>query len=89
MNEREPPFLKDTTTKGGINLSPVRVVKNQEGSLQREALNAIQQAKDRKEMRIQQNNALMDSVNKQELLKMNIDPTADTRILMSQLKTLG
>ncbi|EGR30133.1 hypothetical protein IMG5_140980 [Ichthyophthirius multifiliis] len=89
MNEREAPFLKDTTTKGGVNLSPVRVVKNQEGSLQREALNAIQQAKERKEMRIQQNNAIMDSVNKQELLKMNIDPTADTRILMSQLKTLG
>lgn len=28
MNDKEPPFLRGQTTKAGINLSPVRVVKN-------------------------------------------------------------
>lgn len=33
MNDYEPPFLKGQTTKAGINLSPIRVVKNPEGTL--------------------------------------------------------
>lgn len=40
MNDNEPPFLRGQTTKAGVNLSPIRVVKNPEGTLQREALNA-------------------------------------------------
>jgi ATP-dependent RNA helicase DHX8/PRP22 len=28
MNDREPPFLRGQTTKAGVNLSPVRVIKN-------------------------------------------------------------
>ncbi len=28
VNDREPPFLTGQTTKTGINLSPVRVIKN-------------------------------------------------------------
>ena len=48
MNDKEPPFLRGQTTKAGINLSPVRVVKNPEGTLQREALNAVQYAKERR-----------------------------------------
>lgn len=35
MNDKEPPFLRGQTTKAGINLSPVRVVKNPEGTMQR------------------------------------------------------
>jgi ATP-dependent RNA helicase DHX8/PRP22 len=35
MNEREPPFLRGQTTKAGINLSPVRVIKNPEGTMHR------------------------------------------------------
>lgn len=42
LKEKETPFLRDTTTKAGVNLSPIRVVKNLDGSLQRQALNAIQ-----------------------------------------------
>lgn len=45
VNEKEPPFLTGQTTKTGINLSPVRVVKNPEGTLNRSAMNAIQYAK--------------------------------------------
>ena len=41
LKEKETPFLRDTTTKAGVNLSPIRVVKNLDGSLQRQALNAI------------------------------------------------
>lgn len=33
MREKETPFLRDTTTKAGVNLSPIRVVKNLEGTL--------------------------------------------------------
>ena len=39
--DKEPPFLQDHTTKSGIHLSPVRVVKVPDGSMQREALNAV------------------------------------------------
>lgn len=35
VNEREPPFLTGQTTKTGINLSPVRVIKNPEGTMNR------------------------------------------------------
>jgi ATP-dependent RNA helicase DHX8/PRP22 len=48
VNDREPPFLTGQTTKTGINLSPVRVIKNPEGTLNREAMNAIQYAKERR-----------------------------------------
>ena len=54
MNDFEPPFLRGQTTKAGINLSPIRVVKNPEGTLQREALNAQQFSRERREMREQQ-----------------------------------
>lgn len=33
LNEKEAPFLKGQTSKGGINLSPIRVVKNPDGTL--------------------------------------------------------
>ena len=48
VNDKEPPFLTGQTTKTGINLSPVRVIKNPEGTLNREAMNAIQYAKERR-----------------------------------------
>jgi ATP-dependent RNA helicase DHX8/PRP22 len=51
LNEKEAPFLRGQTAKTGIQLSPVRIIKNPEGSLQREAVNAIQGVKDRREMR--------------------------------------
>jgi ATP-dependent RNA helicase DHX8/PRP22 len=33
LNEAEAPFLRGQTTKAGINLSPVKMVKNPEGTL--------------------------------------------------------
>jgi len=41
INEMEAPFLHDQTTKGGVHLSPIKVVMVPEGTLQREALNAV------------------------------------------------
>ncbi len=91
VTEREPTFLKGQTTKGGIVLSPIRVVRNPEGTLNRAALNAVQYAKERKDVREQQNRALMDSMNKTEFAKNWDDPNADpgTRALMAQLKGYG
>ncbi len=57
LNEKEAPFLAGQTSKGGVHLSPVRVIKNPDGSLQREALNALQYARERKEMREQSQKA--------------------------------
>lgn len=64
VNEREPPFLTGQTTKTGINLSPVRVIKNPEGTLNRSAMNAIQYAKERREIREQQNKNEVRDLNK-------------------------
>lgn len=54
MNDKEPPFLRGQTTKAGVNLSPVRIVKNPEGTLQREALNAVQYSRERRDVRQKQ-----------------------------------
>ena len=54
MNDKEPPFLRGQTTKAGVNLSPIRIVKNPEGTLQREALNAVQYSRDRRDVREKQ-----------------------------------
>ena len=51
LNEKEAPFLADQTTKSNIHLSPIKVVKVPDGSMQREAMNAVQFSKDRREMR--------------------------------------
>jgi len=37
INDKEPAFLENHTTKSGVQMSPIRVVRNPEGSLQREA----------------------------------------------------
>ena len=64
VNDREPPFLTGQTTKTGINLSPVRVIKNPEGTLNRSAMNAIQYAKERRQIRQQQNKNEVRDLNK-------------------------
>ncbi len=33
LNENEAPFLLDQTTKGGIHLSPIKIVKAPDGTL--------------------------------------------------------
>ncbi len=45
-------------------MSPVQIVKNPEGSLQRAALTQSALAKERRELREQQRNSLLDSIPK-------------------------
>jgi len=63
LNEEEPPFLTGQSTQS-LNLSPIRIVKNPDGSLQRAAMTQSALAKERKELRDQQRNSLVDSVPK-------------------------
>ncbi|KAF7721085.1 DEAH-box ATP-dependent RNA helicase prp22 [Apophysomyces ossiformis] len=63
VREEEPPFLKGQTTKT-LNLSPVKVVKIPDGTLNRSALAGAALAKERRELRQQQMNEEMDAVPK-------------------------
>lgn len=87
LKEDEPTFLKGQTIRAGVNLSPVRVVKNPEGSLQREIMHAMQFAKERREVREQQQKQIMENLPR-EFNKYWDDPTADPnkRALVSALK---
>lgn len=60
----EPAFLKGQTRRSGKDLSPVRIVKNPDGSMQRAAMQQSSLAKERRELRTAQANSLMDSIPK-------------------------
>lgn len=51
LNHQEPHFLKGQT-KISVELSPVRIIKNPEGSLNRAAISAANLARERKELKI-------------------------------------
>lgn len=61
VREEEPPFLKGQTTKT-LDLSPVKVVKIPDGTLNRSALAGASLAKERRELRQQQEQQEMDAV---------------------------
>ena len=63
LNEQEPLFLRGQT-KNSVAMSPIKVVKNPDGSLQRAAMTQSALAKERRELREQQQRALMDSIPK-------------------------
>ena len=72
INEEEPAFLRGQT-KMSRELSPVRIVKNPDGSLQRAALHQNQLTKERKELKSAQANSLIDAIPK-DLSKPWEDP---------------
>lgn len=72
INEEEPAFLRGQT-KMSRELSPVRIVKNPDGSLQRAALHQSQLTKERKELKSAQANSLIDAIPK-DLSKPWEDP---------------
>lgn len=41
LNDDEPEFLKGHSSRSGIEMSPVKIVKNPEGSMQRAAMTAV------------------------------------------------
>ncbi|CAJ0755020.1 3132_t:CDS:10 [Entrophospora sp. SA101] len=63
IREEEPPFLRGQA-KNLLQLSPIKVVKAPDGTLNRAALAGTSLAKERKELRQQQTNAELDSVPK-------------------------
>ncbi len=72
INDNEPAFLRGQT-KMSRELSPVRIVKNPDGSLQRAALHQGQLSKERKELKSAQANSLIDAIPK-DLSKPWEDP---------------
>ncbi|KAF0682799.1 Aste57867_25098 [Aphanomyces stellatus] len=62
-NDDEPLFLKGQT-KATLEMSPVKIVKNPDGSLSRAAMTQSTLAKERREMRQTQANQLLDSIPK-------------------------
>jgi hypothetical protein len=41
LNDDEPEFLKGHSSRSGIEMSPVKIVKNPEGSMQRAAMTQV------------------------------------------------
>lgn len=72
LNDAEPLFLRGQT-KMSKELSPVRIVKNPDGSMQRAALHQNQLSKERRELKQAQTNSLIDAIPK-DLSKPWEDP---------------
>lgn len=89
MNEDEPPFLQGQT-RYSVDVSPVKIFKNPEGSLSRAA--ALQSAliKERREVREQQQRTMLDSIPK-DLNRPWEDPMPETgeRHLAQELRGVG
>ena len=64
LGDFEPAFLRGQTRRSGKDLSPLRIVKNPDGSMQRAAMQQSSLAKERRELRTAQANSLMDSIPK-------------------------
>ncbi|KAL8435108.1 hypothetical protein Efla_006329 [Eimeria flavescens] len=60
----EPLFLRGQTTRAGMQLSPVKIVANPDGSLARAAATAQSLAKERRDVRQAQEAAILDSIPK-------------------------
>ncbi|XP_048579311.1 ATP-dependent RNA helicase DHX8 isoform X2 [Nematostella vectensis] len=75
MADEEPEFLRGQT-KLSINMSPVKIIKNPDGSLQRAAMTQSALAKERRELKQAQREAQADSIPK-DLGKLWVDPVPD------------
>lgn len=53
ISEVEPAFLQGQTSKQGVEMSPIKIVKNPDGSLQRAAMTQSALAKERRELKDQ------------------------------------
>jgi ATP-dependent RNA helicase DHX8/PRP22 len=89
LNEAEPDFLKGQTSKTGVYLNPVRLVRDQEGSLQREAIAAQQLAKDRRTQKDEATRAVIESL-EGDFNKISDDPVSfGEPILIGHLKAIA
>ncbi|CAK0879344.1 unnamed protein product [Prorocentrum cordatum] len=64
LQEKEPVFLRGQTTKAGLQLSPIQVVKEPDGSLARAASTQSALAKERREAREAMQQSLLDAIPK-------------------------
>ena len=64
LNEREPAFLSGHTAASGGDMSPIKIVKNPDGSLQRAAMTQSALAKERRELRDQTQRNQMEAIPK-------------------------
>eukprot|EP00850_Spirogloea_muscicola_P010129 SM000058S18559 [mRNA] locus=s58:491455:496651:- [translate_table: standard] len=89
LNEDEPAFLRGQT-RASIDVSPVKIVKNPDGSLQRAAMTQSALAKERRELREQQQRTMLDSIPK-DLNRPWEDPMPETgeRHLAQELRGVG
>ena len=74
LNDEQPVFLRGLGH--GFQLSPVKIVANPTGSMQRAAITQGVLSKERREIRDQARNALQDSIPQHELSLMKADPMA-------------
>ncbi|CAG9462550.1 unnamed protein product [Pedinophyceae sp. YPF-701] len=90
LNDAEPAFLKGCTARTGVELSPIRITKNPDGTMQRAAMTASALAKERRELKEQQQRALADAIPK-DLSKPWEDPMADQgeRFFAAELRGVG
>ena len=76
VREEEPPFLAGQT-KQSLELSPIRVVKAPDGSMNRAAMSGTALAKERKELKQQEAEAAKKEESKESLASQWHDPMAD------------
>ncbi|GJN66377.1 DEAH-box ATP-dependent RNA helicase prp22 [Purpureocillium lilacinum] len=76
VREEEPPFLAGQT-KQSLELSPIRVVKAPDGSMNRAAMSGTNLAKERKELKQQEADAAAKEEPKENLAAQWHDPMAD------------
>ena len=77
LKEEEPPFLKGQTAKAGVNFSPIRIVKNPDGSLHRAAIQQSEQTKNRRELRELQNKTYIDTNTSKDQIGKDFNNTID------------
>ena len=89
LNESEPLFLRGQT-KLSVAMSPIKIVKNPDGSLQRAAMTQSALAKERRELKETQQRAVMDSIPK-DLNRPWEDPLPEPgeRHIAQELRGLG
>ena len=90
LNDEEPLFLKGASSRSAGAASPIKVVKNPDGSLQRAAMTQSALTKERRELAQQQQRTLLEAIPK-DLSRPWEDPLADPseRALAQELRGIG
>ncbi|KAL6909797.1 hypothetical protein ACP4OV_001456 [Aristida adscensionis] len=87
LNEDEPAFLQGKA-RPSVDMSPVRVSKNPEGSLSRAAAVQAALVKERRDIRTQEQRGMLDAIPK-DLNRSWEDPMSGGRYLMQELRGTG